>query len=329
MKQLPLNNPHFVYLERSFKEWLDILGYSHSTVHTLPVHLREFLYFLEQEGITQLKDLQVEHFHSHVENLKIRSNEKRGGALSNNYLNKHIQALKLFSDHLRRSGKLELPCLNIPAQECDTRDIHYLDQEEIKELYMLTDEHDNGRDQEALAARDRAMLTVFYACGLRRNEGVHLDLSDINFDRTLLHVRKGKNYKERFVPFNRASSDHLQKWIYDHRPTLLKQQPTNALLISQRGSRISGQALALRLKQLQQRSNDITLKEKDLHLHTLRHSIATHLLDNGMELAAIARFLGHSSLESTQIYTHLLEKEDQPVILSNAEGYTHLLKENE
>jgi integrase/recombinase XerD len=189
--------------------------------------------------------------------------------------------------------------------------IHWLTQEEIKELYKVTYGYNENTNLEPINARDRAMLTVFYGCGLRRNEGYHLDVSDINFDRQILHVRKGKAYKERFVPFNKTNSDYLQEYVYDARPQLIKSGKEEALFISQRGKRMGGQTMALRLKTLQQRSDDLGLQQKDVRLHVLRHSIATHLLQNGMSLENIGRFLGHSSLESTQIYTHLLEKENK------------------
>jgi integrase/recombinase XerD len=148
------------------------------------------------------------------------------------------------------------------------------------------------------------MLVVFYGCGLRRNEGVHLNLSDINFDKYILHVRKGKNYKERLVPISKASLKYLQEYIYDHRSQLSKGS-LDALFLSYRGFRMQGQSLLIRLKQLQHATGDLTLLEKEIGLHTLRHSIATHFLQAGMKLESISRFLGHGSLESTQVYTHL------------------------
>ena len=87
------------------------------------------------------------------------------------------------------------------------------------------------------------MLAIYYGCGLRRNEAVHLDVVDINFDRSVLHVRKGKNYKERFVPISKTSLKHLQEYIYDHRPELLQGNKAEALFISYNyGKRMQGQA---------------------------------------------------------------------------------------
>jgi integrase/recombinase XerD len=157
---------------------------------------------------------------------------------------------------------------------------------------------------------------------MRRNEGVCLNLGDINFDRALVHVRKGKNYKERFVPVSKSSLKYLQDYVYDHRPELLQGNKSESFFVSQRGGRVQGQTLILRLKYLQQQTENLDLIEKEIGLHTLRHSIATHLLQAGMKLEYIARFLGHSSLESTQIYTHMAGVDlEQPQTFRNIPRY--------
>jgi integrase/recombinase XerD len=324
MKKLPLNSQSFQYTVQSFKEWLDILGYAPSTVYQLPNYIHEFFHYLEQQGITRLQDVRAAHFSDHFNQLRYRTNTRWGGGLSNNYLNKHLQGLYKFADYLRQSGKLLIPSLNIEWETDDTRTIEYLTQEEIRQLYKATEGYNAGTPLEPMNARDRAMLTVFYGCGLRRNEGYSLDLSDINFDKQLLHVRKGKNYKERFVPFNKTASRHLQEWVYDWRPHLLIKGTQEAVFISQRGRRMDHQSMSLRLKLLQQRTDDPNLQQKNVRLHVLRHSIATHLLENGMSLEKIARFLGHTSLESTQVYTHLAEAEQNGQEVQLPNNYRHL-----
>ena len=308
MKQLSIKSESFRYVEQSFAEWLDILGYSKQSIYQQPTHIRELFYWLEtQKQITQVNQITSKLIKEHYQNIKTRANTRKGGALSNNYLNKHLQALYSFAKYLRQTGKLALADLQIRREEPNSKQIEVLTIQEIKALFNATNQNINNQKQEALAARDKAMLSIFYSCGLRRTEAVSLDLRDIDFDRQIVHVRKGKGYKERFVPLNKTNAKILQEYIYDYRPYFAKDNQKSALFIGCRATRLHGQSLAIRLKVLQQKTDELNLQQKDLNLHTLRHSIATHLLQNGMELKKIQRFLGHSSLESTQIYTHLIK----------------------
>jgi integrase/recombinase XerD len=151
------------------------------------------------------------------------------------------------------------------------------------------------------------MLVVLYSCGLRRNEAVHLDTSDIFFDNERILVRKGKNYKERFVPINRKNAEILEDYIFEGRPQFKDANTNDALFVSKQGNRLNGMSFANRLKAIVQATNNKNIVEKQITLHILRHSIATHLLQQEVPLESIKTFLGHSSLESTQIYTHLLK----------------------
>jgi len=220
-----------------------------------------------------------------------------------------LQALEKFMIYLRVSSHLDIGYLNINQEKKEDKLIDVVSVNQIKELYKSTDKHPNGQKWETIASRDKAMLSVLYGCGLRRSEGHFLDLSDINWDRMLLHVRKGKNYKERFVPFNKANAKILQEYVYDYRPYFQNSSNLNYLFLSGQGKRLGLVSMGVRLKILIQRTDDIDLQSKDVTLHTLRHSIATHLLCAGMDLQKIQRFLGHSSLESTQIYTHLMAQQ--------------------
>lgn len=315
MKTLPLHSESFRYVEQSFKEWLDILGYSEQSVYGMPVCVREFLVYLERQGLRQIKQIDIKHIRAYFYQLRTRPNQTRGGALKNSTLNKHIHSVQKFMEYLRLSGRLILPRVYIPKEDQRETKIVPLTTYEIKQLYQSTYGINEGHRLEPLNARDRAMLSVFYGCGLRRNEGVSLNLSDINWDRKIIHVRRGKNYKERFVPFNDQNKAYLENYVFDWRPLQIKTTREDGFFIGMTGNRTGGQALLLRLKQLISRTDDTTLKEKEVGLHTLRHSIATHLLKAGMKLENVSQFLGHSSLESTQIYTHLTENEnDDPTI---------------
>jgi integrase/recombinase XerD len=323
MKKLPITSSAYKYIEKSFGQWLDVLGYASQTVYSMPIYVRGLLHYIEQQHTSSplgrdgvgLKDItpQIvrEYYYNH---LKTRSNARFGGALSNNHLNKHIQAFKVFFDYLRQSGRQSLSCLNIPMEENDTQLPAVLTEPEVKQLFAACDLYPQGTAHRKpdwfypiMALRDKAMLSVYYSCGLRRNEGVHVELNDVFFEKQILHVRKGKNNKERFVPISKSALRHLETYLYDARPMLLKNKRSERFFINERGNPMSDQMMIVRMHTLLSRTENTILQEKKPGLHTLRHSIATHLLANGMKLEKIKDFLGHSSLESTQIYTHLLE----------------------
>lgn len=319
MKQLALRSEAYRYIVQSFREWLQILGYSEQAVYQLPNYIQEFLHYSENKGNSGLFQLNDTLIREYYFKLKERPNKRQSGGLAASYLNKHRQALYKFTEYLNQTGRLVIASPGIKGEDDSHEITDVLTQEEVKQLYEITQlpyeskKGDKGiAFYEALQLRDRAMLAVYYGCGLRSNEGVNLDIDDISFDKQLLHVRKGKNYKERLVPMSSHTIDQLQHYIYDGRPYLMLKK-TDALFLSNIGKRLSGQMMLLRLKQLIELTGNTVLQQKDIHVHTLRHSIATHLLQNGMKLEKIKEFLGHSSLDSTQIYTHLMENSYEQV----------------
>jgi len=318
MQKLNLVTEQYQYLEKGFKEWMDILGYCESNVYNTPHIVREFLHFLEGISIKRIQALEHKHIKAYHGHISKRTNQRRGGGLSNLYINQHLQAIAKFLEYLHHRGIQNLPAMSIKLEKTSREQVTVLSTDEIKLLFAATEKdaisakhHHYNRFNEAMQARDRAMLAVYYSCGLRRNEGVHLHTDDINFDSRVLHVKKGKNYKERFVPFNKTNAQYLQSYVYDYRPLLATDKKEGRLFMSVGGGLLNGASLLLRLQRLQHLTEDTTLQQKTVGLHTLRHSIATHLLKAGMSLEKIAQFLGHSSLESTQIYTHLIKKEDE------------------
>jgi integrase/recombinase XerD len=317
MKTLTLQSEAYRYIIASFKEWLQTIGYSEQTVYQLPNYIQEFLFYAESKGYAGLYQITNDLIKEHYYKLKLRTNKRKGGGLSAAYLNKHLQAFQKFSDYLRQNGRLLLPKLDIQTEEDNSEVTDLLTQEEIKQLYEITNQQYEQKKNdkgivyyEAMQLRDRAMLSIFYGCALRRNEVVHLDIGDIHFEKSLLHVRKGKGYKERMVPITKQSLQHLQNYLYDGRPYFCNDK-NEAFFVTQSGKRLGGTMMLIRLKQLIQFTGNAELMQKDIHLHTLRHSIATHLLQNGMKLERIKEFLGHGSLDSTQIYTHFLQTENQ------------------
>ena len=119
---------------------------------------------------------------------------------------------------------------------------------------------------------------------------------------------EGKNSKQRLIPFNKTTAKILQDWIFEYRTILQQDKTESRLFINRFGKPLTGGTLGNRLQRIINQSDNIQLKEKNITLHSLRHSIGTHLLANGMDIQKVQRFLGHSSLETTQIYTHLIEE---------------------
>ncbi len=151
-----------------------------------------------------------------------------------------------------------------------------------------------------LGLRDKAMLEVLYATGLRVSELVGLKIGDINLERGFLIVL-GKGSKERAVPIGEAAIEVVREYLSRARPGLLKGKDSEMLFISSQRRGLTRQMFWERIKQCATRAGI----EKNISPHTLRHSFATHLLDNGADLRAVQAMLGHSDISTTQIYTHV------------------------
>ena len=302
MKKLNLRNTEFRRLEKSFGEWLAILGYSESTVYQLPIHLRNFLHFLENQEVEEISKISGQHVSQYFTLLQGRKNERRGGSISAAHFNKHRQALVCFNKYVHQQKGLLLPN---PGQLLvgEGNQFEVLTKKEIEALYQACEL--SGQ----LKSRDITMLDLYYSCGLRRSEAVQLNVDDIDLQRRRIHIRYTKNRHSRLVPFTESVLRNLYIYLEEREFYFLTNRLEQAFLLSLQGKRIQGQSLYLRLKRLQSLSDLECLQNKSIGLHTLRHSIATHLLAEGMDLELIGHFLGHRSLDATQIYTHLKEED--------------------
>jgi len=304
MKKLRLQNRSYKVLLQNFKEWLDVLGYSKSAYQNYPTYLQEFLYHLEQEQHTDLTIINVAIIKKYYQYLQQRPNNMTSGALSNATLNQHQQALRKFNEYLKNHKTKPLPIHLRAEAKKEQGSQRVLTQSEIKDLFEATAYTDS---MPRLQLRDKAILVALYSLGLRVNEAVHLNRKDILFDKELVYVRQGKNYKERFVPINHYNLQILEDYLYDARPLFYKASESEAFFIGSQGKRLGIQSFGDRLKIIIKATSDSEIQEKHITPHKLRHSIATHLLEQGAPIESIQQFLGHSSLETTQIYTHLVE----------------------
>jgi len=306
MKKLHLQNEGYRLLVIRFKEWLDVLGYAESTVYSLPIHLQEFFHYLESHRYNRLSIVNKQIVKDYYHYLQTRENHTKGGGLSKRYLNAHQYTLYKFRAYQKAHKSKAIP-VHLQLEKLDNELPDVLTRSEIKALFKATD-YDYA--QEHLRCRDKAMLVLLYSLGLRRSEASNLNIKDIDYTRALVHVRNGKGKKERLIPINNYNLEILEDYVYDARTAFYKSNQTEALLIGMSGKRLQGGTINVRLKTIQQFTDSKSLQEKTLTPHLLRHSIATHLLESGMHIEDIQQFLGHSSLESTQLYTHLAMPRD-------------------
>jgi integrase/recombinase XerD len=324
MLSLEIKSPHYIYLLKSFKEYLQTLGYATGTVQSWPIHLREFLHYIENNGITSILSIETNHINEFITHIKQRKNKTKDGALSSSSINKIINAVNVFTKFINSTGSFLVESSAERAEDNIGERI-ILTIAEIKQLYESTF-LPHRENSIAMGQRDRAIIAIFYGCGLRRSEGKNLNITDIDLHKRLLFVKKGKGNKQRYVPIAAKHvadiKDYLQEgrewFLYNHNAnaewncgvhgkSLVKKEQANdiAFFVSQNGIRM--QEFYQRLAQMKIRAE----LEKNITLHGLRHSIATHLLQSGMDIEEIAKFLGHSSLASTQLYTHIINENDR------------------
>jgi integrase/recombinase XerD len=289
-----LQSGEYKLLLQSFTEWLVLLNYSAWSLPGLKATINDFFRYQESIEKQSLEQLTATDANEFIHYLQTKMSRRKNEPYSHSHINKQIQALKLLSRYLRETGRSNTG-FNLQRLEEQRIKPVWLTKEEMARLYAAIKE-------DVLGMRDRAMLVVFYGCGLRSNEGASLEVNDINQTSKVLHVRKGKHYTERFVPIADKNFEELKYYLDCGRPQLIQEKKTDALFLNaHNGQPVSKQMLYLRIKELVKRAH---IKKK-VGTHTLRHSIATHLLQSGMKLERIQQFLGHADLDSTQIYTHL------------------------
>jgi len=286
-----------------YTHWLQTLNYSNTTIKNNPQYIKEFMIWSKIKALNEINQPLIEDWFNH---LSTRKHKRKEGSISLNYIKGYRNALSQFSRYLRETGQQSFDLnITLKIQQVTPREI--LTQSEIKQLYKATNYYPDPmiKDKALLAARERAILGLFYGCGLRKNEGQHIEIQDLDFKQNLLYVRKGKNYKERYVPIAEGVKKDFVHYLNYARPQLIRTKKHENFLAGWYGSPLKGSAILDRVQIL----GAIAQINKPIGLHMLRHSIATHLLQAGMRLEQIARFLGHSSLESTQIYTHIAHVE--------------------
>lgn len=278
-------------LDQAMKEFLGYLaverGSSRNTIQAYGRDLRRYVSFLEGLGVTDPDDVTRQQVERHLEELSqagLSASSVERALSSIKSFHRFMVAEQITSNH---------PTAELPLPKTQKRLPQVLTIDQAQALL------DQPFPDDAPGQRDRTMLEVLYGCGLRASELCGLDVRDVYLDDELVRVM-GKGSKERLVPLmgtaKRAMGDYLERW----RPTLLRDGRSPAVFLSVRGRRVTRQTVYT----VVERAGRMVGLE-GLHPHTLRHSFATHLLEGGADLRIVQELLGHASISTTQIYSHV------------------------
>lgn len=281
--------------------WLDHLrverGLSANTLCAYRRDIGHYVDFLDRSGVTALGDVRGKHVEEFL--TELRTGREERAALTATSAARSIVAVRGFHKFLALEGESALDPAQRVAPPTPPRSLpKALRIDQVEALLQAASVGDTPA-----ALRDRALLEVLYASGARVSELTALDVDDLPALAGEAAVRVwGKGGKERFVPLGSFAVEALEAYLVRGRPALLGAgKGTHALWVNQRGGRLSRQSAWTVLKGAAARAN----LAQEVSPHTLRHSFATHLLDGGADIRVVQELLGHASVTTTQIYTHV------------------------
>ncbi|MBP5303112.1 MAG: site-specific tyrosine recombinase XerD [Bacteroidales bacterium] len=259
----------------------------------------EFLFeYLRNEGVSTLEDITGGHLTSYIESLSEAGISKRSQA-------RVISSLKSLFRYLEDEGLVkDNPCDMLDPPKMQK---HLPSVLSVKEVLAILDSVDLSRPQ---GHRNRAMLEMLYSCGLRVSELVNLRISDLFFDEGFIRVI-GKGDKQRLIPVGEPAVKAVGFWIDQLRHLPVAKGCEDCLFLNNRGGRISRVAVFTIVKE----QAELAGIHKDISPHTFRHSFATHMVENGADLRVVQEMLGHESILTTEIYTHIDTRKWQETIL--------------
>ena len=276
-----------------FEKYLEaVQGRSPHTVRSYGRELRDFECFLKKRGRNWSQTGKAE--------IRAFLFELKGRGLSNPSLSRALSSLRSFFRWLIKEGQINAnPAASVQGPKVGKRQSLFLTERETE--ILLEDDPESPAADEGTARRDRAVFELIYAAGLRVGELTALDISDLDMKAGVLRVRRGKGGKDRLAPFGRPAAEAVEAWL-DSRGAWFKPDLSGAaLFLGRRGGRINDrQVRRVLAERLKAQGLDPRFSP-----HSLRHSFATHLLSAGADLKAIQEMLGHSSLATTERYTHL------------------------
>ncbi len=283
MEDILNTNPE---LKRYIEEYLNAeYNTSKNTRDSYQYDLKELALFFEGKNISFLRKEDIQEY--------LRKKSDRASKTKAHYLT----VFKMFYAYLINLGIINInPCEDIKMPKIEKKLPEFLTIDEVTKLLDVK----NGTSYEK---RNKAMLELLYGSGIRISELVNLTMSNLYLDDNMIKVY-GKGSKERVIPINNTATEALNDYIMYGRNDLLGTKTSEYVFISSRHTKITRQAFFKFLKKLCEEKGI----EKNISPHTLRHSFATHLINNGADLRVVQELLGHSDIATTQIYTHLMNE---------------------
>ena len=266
----------------------------HSSQNTLSSYMRDLRQFSEHLSAQRVSDLRKVKSETISDYIAWMGSRGKSAAT----VTRAVASIKSFYSFLLERGEVKAnPAKSIAAVKVERRFPEILTGKEV-ELFL-----DQPRCVDAKGYRDHAMLELLYATGIRVSELIALNESDCSLSAGF--IRCESKGRERIIPLYPTAVKALSDYIKDVRPQLLADPEETALFVNMNGERMSRQGFWKIVKHYQ----EMAQIEKDITPHTLRHSFAVHLLENGADLHAIQEMLGHADISSTQIYTHVVKKQ--------------------
>lgn len=301
MKDTILFSPQFNRLSIGFEQ--ELIKEKKRIKNKLSM-IKEFLSYMEQRQIQTIAGIEQHHLDNYFIYLEQeRMNSQTGGGLEQGTILGHRNTISSFLKYLKSEQvKTNLALKPMKRKKGKKKLPRVLTKQEIQNIYSVTDDSIYGY-------RDRAMLSVHYALSMRSIEARRLELSDLQLNSNKIFIQKSKNGSERYAVLTPVSKRHIEDYLDYSRTEYLSDDSTHqAFFISQRGNPVSEETLSFRLNVLWKRVVEKYGKQRytRIGLHTLRHSLATHLyLYSKIDLKRISKILGHKRPDSTQIYVHL------------------------
>ncbi len=285
-------------LKQQFLEYIEIeKGRALRTIENYDHYLTVFFNQTQIKSASEITYEKVRDFRIWLNRQSAGNNKATGETMKKKTQNYYLIALRTFLKFLTRRNISSLPADNIELAKVGERSIDVITREELKRLLDAPNQEKNPEKR----ARGHAILQLLFSTGLRVSELVNLKINQLHLDVGFLRVI-GKGNKERLVPIGRAAIQHLDTYLNESRVHVPVQNGfQNFVFLNRRGKSLSRVMVFLIIK-------DLAVKiglNKEVSPHTFRHSFATHLIEGGADLRAVQEMLGHESITTTEIYTHL------------------------